>query len=127
MASPRREKISAVDTAWLRMDQPGNLMMITGVLLLHRRVPLARLSATIEKRFLRFKRFRQRPVQSAGMWYWQTYSAFGTDAHVIAGALPPKSDPSELQALVSRLASTPLDAARPLWQFQLIDHYQGGS
>ena len=28
----RREKISAVDTAWLRMDRPGNLMMICAVL-----------------------------------------------------------------------------------------------
>lgn len=29
---PRRERMSAVDTAWLRMDRPTNLMMIVGVM-----------------------------------------------------------------------------------------------
>ena len=42
--SPRREKISAVDTAWLRMDRPGNLMMICGVLVFDKRVRLPRVA-----------------------------------------------------------------------------------
>ena len=29
-----REPMSKVDTAWLRMEQPTNLMMITGVIVL---------------------------------------------------------------------------------------------
>ena len=66
----RREKISAVDTAWLRMDRPGNPMMICGVLLLHERVELERLKATIAQRFLRFERFLDCPVQQAGMAFW---------------------------------------------------------
>ena len=41
--SAGRVKISAVDTAWLRMDRPQNLMMITGVLLFGEKVELARL------------------------------------------------------------------------------------
>ena len=41
----RREKISAVDTAWLRMDRPGNLMMICGVMFFRERVD--RLSAAV--------------------------------------------------------------------------------
>jgi hypothetical protein len=32
--------MSAVDTAWLRMDRPGNLMMISGVLVFGRQVRL---------------------------------------------------------------------------------------
>jgi len=56
------EKLSAVDTAWLRMDRPGNLMMICGVLLFRRRVSRARLLRVLDERFLRFARFRQRPV-----------------------------------------------------------------
>ena len=47
----RREKMSAVDTAWLRMDRPGNLMMICGVLLLRGQVSLQRLRRTVEQRF----------------------------------------------------------------------------
>ena len=60
MATPRREKLSAVDTAWLRMDRPANLMMICGVLLFDDRIALAQLKATIDERFLRFARFRVR-------------------------------------------------------------------
>ena len=29
-----RERMTAVDTAWLRMDRPDNLMMITGIMIL---------------------------------------------------------------------------------------------
>jgi hypothetical protein len=36
----KREKVSAVDTAWLRMDRPANLMMICGVLMLDRPLSL---------------------------------------------------------------------------------------
>ena len=32
-AKPRREPMSRVDTAWLRMCRPTNPMMITGVLM----------------------------------------------------------------------------------------------
>ncbi len=42
---PEREKLSAVDTAWLRMDRPGNLMMICAVMLLHGPVREKRLQA----------------------------------------------------------------------------------
>ena len=55
----KRENISAVDTAWLRMDRPANLMMICGVLTFDRRLSLARLRAVIDERFLVFRRFRQ--------------------------------------------------------------------
>ena len=50
MISPKREKISAVDTAWLRMDRPSNLMMICGVLLFDRRVDFRRLQAVVNDR-----------------------------------------------------------------------------
>ena len=38
-----------------------------------------------------------------------------------------QSERAALQARVGELASTPLDPARPLWQFHLIDGYEGGS
>jgi len=61
----KRENISAVDTAWLRMDRPANLMMICGVLTFERRLSLARLRAVIGERFLVFRRFRQVAEQTA--------------------------------------------------------------
>ena len=54
------ERMSSVDTAWLRMDRPTNLMMICGVLIFGERLTLARLKATLSDRFLRFARFRTR-------------------------------------------------------------------
>ena len=41
-----------VDVAWLRMEHPTNLMMITGVMVLEKPLELARLKATIQERVL---------------------------------------------------------------------------
>jgi diacylglycerol O-acyltransferase / wax synthase len=127
MATSRREKMSAVDTAWLRMDRPANLMMICGVLLFDDRIALARLKATIDERFLRFARFRERPVQTPSGAYWQSDEAFDLDRHVIEAKLPPGDATRALQTFVSRLANRSLDAARPLWQFHLIENFGRGS
>ena len=123
----RRDKISAVDTAWLRMDRPHNLMMICGVLMFGGRVEFARLRRVIDERLLVFRRFRQRAVERPGFSVWETDAEFDLDRHVVPTALPGKAGKRELQALVSRLIATPLDPARPMWQFHLVDHYDGGS
>lgn len=127
MAPKKRERISSVDTAWLRMDRPSNLMVICGVLALHERITLGRLRATIAERFLRFTRFEQRAVQTSTGAYWETDPSFDLAAHVLRAELPARVGKVELEALVSRLVSTPLDHKRPLWQFHLVEHYNGGS
>jgi diacylglycerol O-acyltransferase len=123
----RRDKISAVDTAWLRMDRPGNLMMICGVLSFSERVAPRALRRAIEERFLRFRRFRQRPVQTPAGAYWEEPDDFDVEHHLVHVALPGAAGKKELQTLVSRLARTPLNPAWPLWQFHLVEHYNGGS
>jgi WS/DGAT/MGAT family acyltransferase len=122
-----RERISGVDTAWLRMEQPTNLMMIVGVMMFERRLELKALKRIIEARFLAYRRFRQKAVQDAAGAWWETEENFDIDSHVHRIALPGKADKAELEALASDLASTPLDFAKPLWQFHLIDNYLGGS
>ena len=52
---------------------------------------------------------------------------FSIDDHVLAVTLPGRAGTRELQALVSRLASRPLDPAQPLWQFHLVENFAGGS
>ena len=123
----KRQRISAVDTAWLRMDRPGNLMMICGVLIFRERIGLARLKQVVAERFMVFRRFRQRAVETPAMSFWETDGQFDLDHHVAHTALPGRAGKRELQALVSRLLSTPLDPARPRWQFHLVDNYDGGS
>jgi WS/DGAT/MGAT family acyltransferase len=127
MSHARREKLSAVDTAWLRMDRPGNLMMICGVPVFGRRVAPARLKKVVAERFLAFPRFLDRPVESAAGAYWERAGDFRIDHHVIAATLPGSGGQAELQALVSGLMATPLARDRPLWQFHVVTPYQGGS
>jgi diacylglycerol O-acyltransferase len=127
MAHKKRERMSSVDTAWLRMDRPSNLMVICGVLILHERIALNRLKATIAERFLRFKRFQQRAVQTPAGAFWETDPSFDLAAHVLQAPISARIGKIELEALVSELVSTPLDHKRPLWQFHLVERYEGGS
>jgi len=119
--------MSSVDTAWLRMDRPSNLMMICGVLSFGEQLTLARLKSTLSDRFLRFKRFRQRPTQTATGAYWEEDADFDIDAHVRRVTLRGAAGKVELETLVSGLMATPLDPSKPLWQFDLVEGYEGGS
>jgi diacylglycerol O-acyltransferase len=121
------ERMSSVDTAWLRMDRPSNLMMICGVLIFGERLTLSRLRATLSDRFLRFKRFRQRAMQTPTGAYWTDDRHFDIGAHVRRVKLRGAAGKSELEALVSDLMATPLDPSKPMWQFHLVEGYEGGS
>lgn len=123
---PRREPIAKVDAAWLRMESPTNLMMITGVIVLEPGVDLTRLTTVIQDRFLAFPRFRYKAVNRGGRSYWEEDQHFEITAHVRRTALPGKADKAELEELVSQLASTPLDHSKPLWQFHLVENYAEG-
>ena len=57
-AKPRREPMSRVDTAWLRMCRPTNPMMITGVLMFDEPMTLAQLKKVVRDSFLDYRRFQ---------------------------------------------------------------------
>lgn len=125
----RAEPLSNVDAAWLRMEHPTNLMMVTGVLIFDEPIEFARLRALLEQRLSRFERFRQRVVDSRLPWsqpHWETDRNFDISAHVHRVALPSPGDQATLEALVSDFMSMPLDFSKPLWQFHLIENYGGG-
>jgi WS/DGAT/MGAT family acyltransferase len=123
----RREPMSRVDTAWLRMERPTNLMMITGVLMFETPMALTKLRQVIRQRFLAYPRFRQKAVDTAAGASWQEDGDFDLDWHVRLSALPGRAGKLELERFVSQLASTPLDQSKPLWQFHLVENYLGGS
>ncbi len=127
----KREPMSRVDTAWLRMERPTNPMMITGVLMFAEPMSLAHLKKVIERRFLAYARFRQKPVEGATGAQWVEDENFDLDWHVRLSGLPGKAgkaaEKKSLERFVSQLASSPLDSSKPLWQFHLIENYQGGS
>jgi len=121
-----QEPMSKVDTAWLRMESPTNLMMITGVMMFDHPMDVGRFKRMLAERFLAFRRFRQKAVDSAGGAHWETDRDFDLDWHVRITALPGGGGQKELQHLVSQLASTPLDHSKPLWQFHVVERYAGG-
>ncbi|SDY16776.1 acyltransferase, WS/DGAT/MGAT [Lysobacter sp. yr284] len=123
----RREPMSRVDTAWLRMERPTNPMMITGVLMFAEPMSVDALRKVIKQRFLAYGRFRQKAVDTAAGAYWQTDDDLDLDWHVQHTALPGRGGKRALERFVSQLASSPLDSSRPLWQFHLVERYHGGS
>ncbi|HET6602648.1 MAG TPA: wax ester/triacylglycerol synthase family O-acyltransferase [Xanthomonadaceae bacterium] len=123
----RREAMSRVDTAWLRMERPTNPMMITGVLMFAEPLGLDALRRIIAQRFLAYPRFRHKAVELPTGAYWEEDADFELDWHVRLVALPGRAGHRELERMAGQLASTQLDKARPLWQFHLVERYEGGS
>jgi diacylglycerol O-acyltransferase len=120
----RREKMSTVDTAWLRMDSDTNQMMIVGVAMLRKPVAVDELKAALASRFLSHSRFRSQVVHDvAGAWWQET--EVDLDDHVVQVRLDAPhggaSNKPRLQALVGQLSRQPLDPSRPLWQMHLVD------
>jgi diacylglycerol O-acyltransferase / wax synthase len=123
------ERMSRVDTAWLRMDNDVNLMMIVGVWLLTPAVSLEAVRGRIGDKLLKYDRFRQKVVHDTTGALWVDDADFDLARHVVPAVLdvaPGESPRHALQRLCGQLAMTPLDPARPLWQFHLIADYEGG-
>ena len=124
-----KETMSNVDTAWLQMDRPTNLMMIAAFMAFDGPVDFERLLATVERRLLQFDRFRQRIVPPRipfGNYTWENDPFFNIRAHVHRIALPAPGDKKALQDLMSDITSTPLDRSRPMWQFHIVEGYRDG-
>ena len=119
--------MSNVDSAWLRMEDPTNLMTITGVLSFYEKLDFKAVKTIIEDRVLSYERFRQRVVVPRfGRPRWEDDEHFNLRSHLQRVALPEPGGKEELQEMVSTLMSTPLDFSKPLWQFQFIENYRGG-
>ena len=122
--------LSSVDAAWLRIEDPTNLMVVTGILVFEEPLDQRRVRSLLHRRLLSFDRFRQRVVEARfgiGPPRWVDDDRFDLDAHLLRVALPAPGGRAELEELVGNLMSTPLDLSRPLWQIHLVDGYLGGS
>ena len=130
-----RERMSSVDTAWLRMDTPTNLMMIVGVMMFDGAPDLARIKRTVAARLSRYLRFRQRVVQDGSGAYWVHDEHFDIGNHVHAVNLAGVADSTSqsgsagnkeaLEQYVAALTTQSLDFNKPLWHMTLVERYQG--
>ena len=130
------ERMSKVDTAWLRMDCDANLMMIVGVWQLAPGVKHAAVCERIEATLLKYDRFRQRVMEDAAGATWVMDRNFDLANHVVIDKLPkskneangkthPVGQQEALQDRVAELATQRLNPKRPLWQLHLIEDYTG--
>lgn len=124
------ERMSKVDTAWLRMDSPSNLMMIVGVWILRPAIDREALMQRVRERLLPYRRFVQVAREDAAGAHWSDDTDFRLERHLQSRPLRRRKGQSAQQALqerVATLAMQPLDPDHPLWHFELIEQHEGGS
>jgi diacylglycerol O-acyltransferase / wax synthase len=129
MATGRR--IGPVDTIWLNMDRPENLMVIESIFLLERSPDWERVLEVVRTRMVEpYPVFQERPVPPRRPWEmprWEHDPDFRLERHVRRVRLPAPGDDAALQRYVDRHLHQPLDRRHPLWQVHFIDGYRGGA
>ena len=118
-----------VDTIWLNMDRPTNLMVIHALILLDGRLDADRLRTLLETRLLgQYPVFRQRVMRSwlpISLPHWHDDPDFALDRHVHRATLPAPGDEAALREYVDARLHVPLDEAHPLWEMHVLDGYAG--
>lgn len=123
--------VGLVDTMWLQMDRPSNLMVIETVMWSAEPIDWQRFKAVLARRVVdRYPVFRQRaiaPLTPVGLPYYVDDPDFTLDRHLVHARLDPPGDEAALQRYVERQMHVPLDRSRPLWQVHLVEGYGTGS
>jgi len=125
LAQQHLDRLTGTDASFLHQETPAAHMHIGGVLVFEGPAPsLDELTNHIRSRLHRIPRYRQKlavPPLDAGRPMWIDDTAFNLSYHVRSVAVPaPGSDP-QLMELVARIASQPLDRAKPLWECYLVE------
>jgi diacylglycerol O-acyltransferase / wax synthase len=125
---PPTEPMKPVDRAWLRMDEPANLMIINSLMFFAAPLDRARVETMLGARLAQVHRFRQRVVRrSSTRWDWEDAPGFRLADHVLEHTLPPGSGDDALRAYASAEMMRDLPRDRPLWLVHVVHGYQGGS
>ncbi len=123
--------MSHADAAWLHMDRPTNLMVITAIVWFDERPDWERVREIAGQRLVGcFPCFKQRVVEGRTPLsgpHWEEDPHFDLDLHLHRVALPPPGDRAALQAFVADLMASPLDPSKPLWHAQFVDGYRDGA
>ena len=129
LADPAR--MGGVDRAWLRMDDPTNLMVVNALLLLAEPLSLPELRELVADRLGWIERMRLR-VEPGQLWHRWREGELDLDRHVSEATLPDPPTDSEdnqraLAELLSARVSEPLDPERPLWELLVVHNLHDGS
>ncbi|GAA6526225.1 wax ester/triacylglycerol synthase family O-acyltransferase [Intrasporangium sp. DVR] len=130
MPAPTRRRIGPVDTIWLNMDRPNNLMVIESLMFLDGVPDWDEVTELIRSRVVEpFPVFRQRPESPSivGQPWWVDDEDFSLARHVRRVTLPGPGDDAALQSHIEAELDVPLERSHPLWRLHLIDGYGDGS
>ncbi|GAA2341580.1 wax ester/triacylglycerol synthase family O-acyltransferase [Dactylosporangium salmoneum] len=117
------ERLSPLDTAFLRLESPQAPMHLGALVTFQprQRIPPARLLAVLGERIARIPALRQRVRTTwlpPGGAAWTPDTTFDLSRHVHLHRLQRGKD--ALTMLVGKLIAGPLDLSRPLWQIHLM-------
>ena len=126
-----RHVVRPVDDVWLAMDQPDNLMVVEGLMVVDGELDRDTYVRLLRERVLdRFPRFRQRAAHAWLPWpgqWWQDDPDFDLDRHVQEVRIPAPGDDAALEDHVASRLSRALDRQHPPWEVHLIQGYAGGT
>jgi len=120
-----------VDTIWLNMDRPNNLMIIEAIMMFDEPVDWRRLRDMLQRRLVeRFPVFRQRPVDPTmplALPHWEDDPDFDIDRHVYRTRLPGPGSDADLQRYIEAQVHRPFDRRHPLWEYHLVEGHGSGA
>jgi diacylglycerol O-acyltransferase len=135
MPKPHYERLSAVDTALLRLEEKHAHMHV-GAVAIFEAAPLRnaegavdvdQLRRALESKLHETPRLRQRlgfvPVLDHPVWVDD--DRFNLHYHVRHTALPPPGDERQLKRLTGRIVSQQLDRGKPLWEVWFVEGLSG--
>jgi WS/DGAT/MGAT family acyltransferase len=116
------ESMTAVDRAWLEMDEPNNPMIVSAIVEFEGVRSLKQLAACIVSRLLQYSRFREYAENDGGPAKWVPEHELRLDYHVRLLKLPGVDpDPHwELRQAIGHELGQGLDRTRPLWRLTLF-------
>lgn len=131
MPADNKRSVAGVDTLWLHMDTPENLMVIDGVMMFDGQVDVDRAIKVINVRLpQRYPVFKQIPVRSQsplGGDNWVDDPNFDINNHITFADLEAPGNDESLQKYVGEQMSKPFDRSIPLWEIHFVNGYLGGT
>jgi len=126
------QRLTAMDASFWYLEEPHTPMQVGSVALFD--VPddgfdHERLVHIISQRIAYVPRYRQRVREvplGLGRPVWVDDAYFDLTYHVRRSALPRPGSMEQLEELVARLMSRPLDRGRPLWEIYLVEGLADG-
>ncbi len=135
MAVSSYEPLSAQDSSFILLEEPGMHMHVSAVAIFEAatlgtrdgRLPIERLREYVKSRLHQMPHYRQRlqftPIQHHPIWVDDLH--FNLQYHVRETALPVPSSETQLKELTGRILSQQLDRQKPLWEMWLVNGLEG--